>query len=449
MVTGDVLLISVGLDKGAVLALTLALSDRMLDIKLIRQQPDLVRQAIVDKHIHLDLDALLSLDAQHRKSITELESLLKQRNENAKAVPTASPAERPVLIAHGRELGMQIERCKAEQLKTEQALRDLLLLVPQIPADDAPRGVSDADNIEVKRWGVPNPPSFAPRDHVALLKLHGWAELDRIGRIAGSRSYALRGLGALLELSVLRYAADKLIQQGFVLMSVPAFAVEEAFVGSGHFPTGRAEAYHLEDAGKFIAGTSEVTLNYLHSGEILDESELPMRYAGISTCFRKEAGSAGRDVRGLIRVHQFQKVEQYVICKNDPAESARWHAHLLATAEEVLQELELPYRIVECCTGDMGPGKFRMHDIETWIPSEQTYRETHSCSSLHDWQARRSQLRYRNARGEVEFCHTLNNTAAATPRLLVPLLENHQQADGSIKLPAVLRPYLGGREVLS
>ena len=420
----------------------------MLDIKLIRQQPDLVRQAITDKGIKLDLDALLSLDAEHRKSITEVESLLKQRNENAKAVPAASAADRPALIARGRELGAQIESSKAEQLKSEQALRELLLLVPQIPAVDAPRGASDADNVEIKRWGEPTRPAFEPRDHVALLKLHGWAELDRIGRIAGSRSYALRGLGALLELSVLRYAADKLVQKGFTLMSVPSFAVEEAFVGSGHFPTGRAEAYHLEDAGKYIAGTSEVTLNYLHSGEILDESELPIRYAGISTCFRKEAGSAGRDVRGLIRVHQFQKVEQYILCKNDPEESARWHAQLLATAEEVLQELELPYRIVECCTGDMGAGKFRMHDLEAWIPSEQTYRETHSCSSLHDWQARRSQLRYRNAKGELEFCHTLNNTAAATPRLLVPLLENHQQADGSIKLPEVLRPYLGGRAVL-
>jgi seryl-tRNA synthetase len=200
--------------------------------------------------------------------------------------------------------------------------------------------------------------------------------------------------------------------------------------------------------GKFIAGTSEVTLNYLHSGEILSEADLPIRYAGISTCFRKEAGSAGRDVRGLIRVHQFQKVEQYVMCRNDPQESARWHAQLLATAEEVLQELELPYRIVDCCTGDMGSGKVRMNDLEAWIPSEQTYRETHSCSTLHDWQARRANLRYRDARGEIRFCHTLNNTAVATPRLLVPLLENHQQADGSVHLPSVLRAYLGGRETL-
>jgi seryl-tRNA synthetase len=285
-------------------------------------------------------------------------------------------------------------------------------------------------------------------DSSHAITLHGWAELDRIGRIAGSRSYALRGMGAVLELTILRYAADKLVGKGFTLMAVPSFAIEDAFYGSGQFPAGRGEAYRVDDAEKFLSGTSEVTLNYLHAGEILNEADLPIRYGGLSTCFRKEAGSAGRDVRGLIRVHQFQKVEQYVLCRNDPAESARWHAALLATAEEVLQELEIPYRIVDCCTGDMGVGKVRMNDIESWVPSERAYRETHSCSTLHDWQARRSDLRYRDASGDIQFCHTLNNTAAATPRLLVPLLENHQREDGSIRIPPVLRPYLGGRESL-
>jgi seryl-tRNA synthetase len=420
----------------------------MLDIKLIRQQPDLVRQAIADKRVEVNLDALLTLDVEHRKLIVELEELQRQRNENAKLIPATSVQDRPTLIARGRAIGARIDAIKPEMARTESELREALLLVPQIPAPDAPRGASDADNVEVKRWGEPAARAFKLRDHVELLKLHGWAEFERVGRIAGSRSYALRGDGVLLEMSLLRYAVDKLVAKGLVLVSVPSFAVEEAFVGSGHFPTGRGEAYRVEESGKYIAGTSEVTLNYLHSGEILQESDLPIRYGGISTCFRKEAGSAGRDVRGLIRVHQFQKVEQYVLCKNDAAESARWHAQLLATAEEVLQELEIPYRIVECCTGDMGAGKVRMHDVEAWVPSEQTYRETHSCSSLHDWQARRANLRYRDANGDLHFCHTLNNTAIATPRLLVPLLENHQQADGSIRVPLVLRPYLGQRDLL-
>lgn len=421
----------------------------MLDLKLIRQEPDRVRRAMLDKGVTLDLDKLIALDAEVRRQIGELESLQRKRNENAKAIPSTSGAERPAMIARGREIGVRIDAIKPELARIEAELRELLLLVPQIPAEDAPRGTSDKDNVEVKRWKDPGTPEFALRDHVELLKLHGWAELDRIGRIAGSRSYALRGLGVLLEMSLLRFGIDKLVARGFVPMSVPAFAVEDAFVGSGHFPTGRAEAYRVDDGSdKFIAGTSEVTLNYLHSGEILDEAALPIRYAGISTCFRKEAGSAGRDVRGLVRVHQFQKVEQYVSCKNDPAESARWHAELLETAEEVLQELEIPYRVVECCTGDMGPGKVRMHDVEAWVPSERTYRETHSCSSLHDWQARRANLRYRDAQGVVQFCHTLNNTAVATPRLLVPLLENHQEASGSIRVPRALQTYLGGRTVL-
>lgn len=420
----------------------------MLDMKMIRQLPDVVRRAIQDKGVALDLDGLLAVDAEHRRLQSELEGLQRQRNENAQATKLASAAERPPLIQRGRDIGASIDHLKLQVGDAEARLRELLLLVPQIPADDVPRGTSADDNVEIRRWGEISAPSFTPRDHVDLLRMHGWADLDRVGRVAGSRSYALRGLGALLEMSILRYAADKLVGKGFTLMAVPSFAVEDAFYGSGHFPLGRGEAYWIEDAQKFLSGTSEVTLNYLHAGEILKEADLPILYAGLSTCFRKEAGSAGRDVRGLIRVHQFQKVEQYVICRGDPAESARWHAMLLATSEEVLQELEIPYRVVECCTGDMGLGKVRMNDIEAWVPSEQLYRETHSCSTLHDWQARRSSLRYRDEAGEIQMCHTLNNTAAATPRLLVPLLENHQRSDGSIYLPPALRPYLGGRESL-
>ncbi len=421
----------------------------MIDIKLIRQTPDVVRQAIADKHIVLDLDEVIRLDAEVRTRISDLERLQQQRNDNARAIPKASAADRPTLIERGREIGGRIDALKPELARVESELRGLLLLVPQVPAPDAPRGASDKDNVEVSRWGDPQLPAFAVRDHVELLKLHGWAELERIARIAGSRSYALRGQGALLELALLRFAADKLDRRGFTLVTVPSFAIEEAFVGSGHFPASRGEAYWVEDAGKFLTGTSEVTLNYLHSGEIMSHADLPLRYGGISTCFRKEAGSAGRDVRGLIRVHQFQKIEQYVLCTNDAAESARLHAELRATSEEVLQDLEIPYRVVECCTGDMGAGKYRMHDIEAWVPSERGYRETHSCSSLHDWQARRSNLRYRDEQGAVQFCHTLNNTAAATPRLLVPLLENHQREDGSIRVPAALREYVGGHDVFA
>lgn len=420
----------------------------MLDIKLIRQQPELVKQAIRDKHVALDLDELLRVDAEQRRLRTELDELQRQRNQTQAGVKSADPQTRAELIQRGRDLAAKSEETRAKLASVDTQVRELLLLVPQIPAADVPRGASDADNVEVKRWGTPRPKEQWLRDHVELLKLHGWAELDRIAQVAGTRSYALRSWGAVLEMSVLRFAVDKLLGKGFTPLSVPSFVVEEALVGSGHFPAGRGEAYWVDDAKKFLSGTSEVSMNFLHSGEILSEANLPILYCGMSACFRKEAGSAGKDVRGLVRVHQFQKIEQYVLCKNDPEESKRWHTALLSTAEEILQAFEIPYRIVECCTGDMGSGKVRMHDVESWIPSEGRYRETHSCSTLGDWQARRANLRYRDANGDVQFCHTLNNTAVATPRLLVPLLENHQREDGSIAVPAPLRPYLGNREVL-
>ena len=418
----------------------------MLDLKQIRENPDLVKRAITDKRVSLDLDALLSADQQALSLSRALQELQEKRNHNAKAIPKASATERPQLIAEGRRIGDEIAALKPAIDAAEAALRDFLLLVPNIPADSAPRGASEVDNVVVKRVGEPTRFDFAPLDHVALLDKNGWADLARVAKVAGSRSYALKGDGVLLEQSLLRFALDRLVERGFTPVSVPSFANEAAFVGTGHFPTGREQVYHLEADDKYLTGTSEVTLNALHSGEILSEADLPVRYAGISSCFRREAGSAGKDVRGLIRVHQFNKVEQYVMCKNDPEESERWHQTLLEISESILVDLEVPYRVVECCTGDMGLGKYKMFDVESWVPSEKLYRETHSCSNLHDWQARRSDLRYRDAQGKVRYCHTLNNTALATPRFLVPLLENHRRANGSVRLPQKLRPYLGGRE---
>jgi seryl-tRNA synthetase len=420
----------------------------MLDLKQIRENPDLVRRAITDKRVSLDLDALLAADQRALALARTLQELQEKRNGNAKAIPKASAEERPKLIAEGRRIGDEIAAMKPAIDAAEAALRDLLLLVPNIPAESAPRGASEADNVVVKTVGEPTRFDFAPLDHVALLEKNGWAELARVAKVAGSRSYALKGDGVLLEQSLLRFALDRLVERGFTPMSVPAFANEAAFVGTGHFPTGREQVYRIELDDKYLTGTSEVTLNALHSGEILSEAELPVRYAGISSCFRREAGSAGKDVRGLIRVHQFNKVEQYVMCKNDPEESEKWHRTLLEISESILVDLEVPYRVVECCTGDMGLGKYKMFDVESWVPSEKLYRETHSCSNLHDWQARRSDLRYRDAQGKVRYCHTLNNTALATPRFLVPLLENHQQAGGRVRIPAKLRPYLGGRDAL-
>jgi seryl-tRNA synthetase len=417
----------------------------MLDLKQIRENPEQVRRAIAEKRVSLDLDALLTADKNALALSRALQELQEQRNHNAKLIPRASAAERPDLIAEGRRIGDQIAALKPAIDAAEAALGDLLLMVPNIPADSAPRGASELDNVVVKTVGEPTRFDFAPLDHVALLERNGWADLARVAKVAGSRSYALKGDGVLLEQSLLRFALDRLVERGFTLMSVPAFASEAAFIGTGHFPAAREQVYRIELDDQYLTGTSEVTLNAFHSGEILSEADLPVRYAGISACFRREAGSAGKDVRGLIRVHQFNKVEQYVMCKNDPEESERWHQTLLEISASILQDLEVPYRVVECCTGDMGLGKYKMFDVESWVPSENLYRETHSCSNLHDWQARRSDLRYRDALGKVRYCHTLNNTALATPRFLVPLLENHQQANGSVRLPKKLQPYLANR----
>ncbi len=415
----------------------------MLDLKWIRENPEVLKKAIEQKGSSLDVEELLKRDSELVSLKTEIQELQAKRNNHSKKIPKATPEERPVLIEEGKKIGAQIDQLKPELATAEEALNELLYLVPSVPSPEAPVGKNEEDNVEIKRVGEPPQFSFKARDHVELLEVNNWAEFEKIGEVCGSRSYSLKNEMVLLELCVHRLAMDKLMAKGFNLVSMPSLAREKALIGTGHFPEGRDQVYYLPEDDLYLSGTAEVQLNFLHAGEILKESDLPILYAGYSPCFRREAGSYGRDVRGLIRVHQFMKVEQYIVCKNDPVESAKWHQMLLETSEEIVNELELPYRVVECCTGDMGTGKVRMFDVECWVPSEEKYRETHSCSSLHDWQARRTNTRYRDANGKATFCHTLNNTAVATPRILVSLLENHQQVDGSIRLPKSLRPYFG------
>ena len=283
---------------------------------------------------------------------------------------------------------------------------------------------------------------------MSLLEENDWADLARVTKVCGSRTYGLKGRLAFLEQVLWLHAAKRLMADGFQFLGVPSLAAKAAFTNSGYFPFSQEDAFKIPRDHIYLSGTAEIILNGLHSGEILAEADLPLLYAGFSPCFRREAGSGGRDVHGLLRVHQFYKVEQFVICRNDPEESARWHARLLANAEAILADLELPYQVVECSAGDMGAGKVRMNDIETWVPSLRKYRETHSCSTLHDWQARRANVRYRDGDGNVRFVHTLNNTAIATPRILAPLLENHQTSEGRVRLPEALRSYFGGDRYL-
>lgn len=420
----------------------------MFDLKWIRQNPEQVRKAILLKKVQLNLDDLLNADQKLLEIRRRLQLLEEQKNTTAKAVPKASADERKNLILRGKELNTEIENLKPQVQSAEDELEKYLWLMPLLPSPHAPIGISDEENLEVKKWGTPRNFSFKPRDHVELLALNNWADLERVAHVSGTRSYALKNELVLLEMALHRFAMDRLRAKGFTLITVPAVARESAFYGTGHFPTGKDQVYSMNSDSLFLTGTAEVVANSLHSGEILKEADLPILYAAFSPCFRKEAGSSGKDTRGLIRVHQFMKVEQYVICKNDPAESEKWHQEILKTSEELVQALELPYRLMDVCTGDMGPGKFRQYDIEVWVPSEGKYRETHSCSNLQDWQARRTSLRYRDKKDAMNFCHTLNNTAIATPRILVPLLENHQQEDGKVQIPEALRGYLGGAKYL-
>ncbi|MBF0298976.1 MAG: serine--tRNA ligase [Oligoflexia bacterium] len=420
----------------------------MLDLKFIRENQETVRNAIKVKKVALDLDKLLATDKELLAIKIKLQDLQTERNANSKKIPTLPAAEREEFIKRGRAIGDEIEALKPKVNELEENLKAMMWLTPNIPSDKAPVGADEADNVEVKRVGEYRNFDFTPLSHIEILTKNNWVEFERIAEVCGSRSYALKNEMVLLEQAIHRLAMDKLLNKNFTLLSMPSFVREATLYGTGHFPAGKEQVYYLQSDDIYLSGTAEVQLNSLHTGEILDESKLPMKYAGYSACFRREAGSYGKDVKGLIRVHQFTKVEQYIICKNDSEESEKMHAELLATSEEIVTDLELPYRVVECCTGDMGAGKVRMYDVEVWVPSEKKYRETHSCSSLHDWQARRTNLRYRSSDGKVLYCHTLNNTAIATPRILVPLLETHQQKDLSIRVPAKLRNYLGGVEYL-
>jgi seryl-tRNA synthetase len=416
----------------------------MLGLDFIRANREAVERAAGLKNVELDVDALLALDSDVRSLKTEIDALRAERNAISGRFKDAKPEEKAELGRKAREAGARAGELEAQLGEKQAALNALLMRVPNIPWDGAPVGPDESANRVDRTVGEPPKFDFEPLDHVALIERNDWADLSRITQVSGSRTYCLKGRLALLETKLMAWALERIAEAGFTAITVPAIAREAAFLNQGQFPGHREETYEIPADELWLAGTAEVALTSLHSGEIVEGDRLPILYAGYSPCFRREAGSAGKDVRGLLRVHQFVKVEQYVICEADEEQSARWHARLLELAESMLQALEIPYQVVETSTGDMGLGKYRMTDLESWVPSLGKYRETHSCSTLHDWQARRANIRYRGADGKVRFAHTLNNTALASPRILVPLLENHQTADGRVKLPAVLQQLLGG-----
>ena len=416
----------------------------MLGLDFIRTNLEAVERAIIDKGANLDLDALIMVAAEVRHLRTQIDNLRAERNSISASFKDAAPEERAALGAKAKEAGAKAGEYEKRLGEKEDFLNSLLMRVPNIPWEGAPVGPDESFNTVVRQEGAVPQFDFEPLDHVALIEKNDWADLSRIVQVSGSRQYCLKGRLALLETKLMGWALERIADAGFTPITVPSMAREQAFLNQGQFPGHREETYEIPADELWLAGTAEVALTSLHSGEIIEGDKLPILYAGYSPCFRREAGSAGKDVRGLLRVHQFVKVEQYVICEADEAQSATWHARLLELAESMLTALEIPYQVIETSTGDMGLGKFRMNDLESWVPSLGKYRETHSCSTLHDWQARRANIRYRGSDGKVRFTHTLNNTALASPRILVPLLENHQESDGRVKLPKALRGLMGG-----
>jgi seryl-tRNA synthetase len=420
----------------------------VLDIEFIRSHAAEVKAAVKNKRFDVDIDRLLAIDAERRAAITGIDAARQRRNELSAQIPKLPQSERPAAVAEAKALRDKIAGLEEQAAANVAEFEQLMLLVPNPPLPEVPVGDTDEQNVEVRRWGEPPKFAFTPRDHVDLAMSLGLVDFEGPRKYAGSRSFALTGDGVLLELAVLHYALNHVVSKGFTAVAPPVMVRDFAMQGTGFFPLGREDTFAIEKDELFLVGTSEVGLVSLHRDEILDGARLPIRLVGISPCFRREAGAAGRDTRGLYRVYQFQKVEQVVFCENDPKVSAREHQLILGNAEEILRALGIPHRVAIACTGEMGQGQVFKNEIESWMPSRGKYSETHSCSTLHEFQARRSMIRYRDANEKVRYVHTLNNTAIASPRILIPLLENFQQADGSVVIPAPLRPYMGGRERL-
>lgn len=430
----------------------------MVDLKDLRTEPDKYRRGAANKNVAVDIDAILDLDRRQRESQHAFETMRAEQNNASQQIgKLKDPAEKKAAAAKMGELKARVQESEAAAKELATQVTTLLLQVPQPADEDVPVGRDATQNVVVKHWGEKRAFDFKPKGHIELAEKLGMVNFGAGVRLAGSRSYMLLGAGAELHQAILRYAVDTMVQaNGFTAVSVPVLVREEAMLGTGFFPAGREQAYHVSEDNLFLTGTAEVGLTAIHMGETLDEKQLPLKYTAVSTCFRREAGTYGKDTSGLYRVHQFDKVEQVVFCKNDVAESKQWHHTMLGYSEALLQALKLPYRVIQCCTGDIGVKNAAMYDVETWMPSRfdgkddaTGYGETHSASRLYEFQARRLNLRYKDADGKLKFVHTLNNTVVASPRILIPIIENYQNADGSITIPEVLRPYMGGRETIA
>ncbi|NCN06825.1 MAG: serine--tRNA ligase [Candidatus Pacebacteria bacterium] len=418
----------------------------MLDIQFIRDNPEVVKNACKNKQLESSIiDELLAVDEKRRKLQYEVDNLRQTANQNADAVKKevqANGKPSAELIANGKEIKTELQGIEPELKLAEEAFTTLMYSVPNVPADEVPIGKDEEGNVVVRTVGELPKLDFEPKQHHELMEALDLVDTVRAVRIGGFRSYFLKNEGLLLEQAILNYSLKLLRNEGFTAMSAPILVNKEAMEGTGYFPWGKEDHYKTQD-GQILAGTAEVALTAYHMGETLSEADLPVKMVGISPCFRREVGTHGKDTQGIIRVHQFNKVEQVVYTIADEDETQKWHEKMTGYAEQLLHDLGLPYQVLLMCTGDMGAGQRKKYDIETWFPGQNKYRETHSASYFNDFQSRRLGIKYQAKDGTTKHVFTLNNTMAATPRLLAAVIENYQQADGSIIVPEVLQDFVG------
>jgi seryl-tRNA synthetase len=422
----------------------------MIDIKLIRENPEWFKKAAVDKKIPVDIDRLMEVDGELAAVKRELQEIATEKNSLGKSIAKLDGDKKQAAISQLSGLKEQEAGLNEKANSLQPWFDELMMQVAQPADDDVPLGKDDTENVEIRREGEIREFDFEPKDHVQLGLALGIIDIERGVKLAGARNYFLKGDGALLHWAVLRYAMDFMVERGYEPMSVPLLMKDEAMRGTGYYPGSEDQTYQMEKDELSLAGTAEVPLTAYHMGEILKGEELPRKFVAMSSCFRREAGAAGKDTYGLYRIHQFDKVEQVIICENSIEQSNKFHEEILTNAEGVMKALELPYRVAVVCTGDLGRGQAKKYDIEAWMPSRENYCETHSASKFYEFQARRMNLRYKDAKTKKNlFCHTLNNTVIASPRILIPILELYQNADGSVTVPQVLRPYMAGREKIT
>lgn len=423
----------------------------MLDIHLIRENADIVKLGAAKKHIEVDIDRLIAVDNERKQLRQQLDERRAEQNRASQTIALAKGEDKEKLLEAMRHVKEGMAEIEEKHKAVMEEWQKLMLMVPNIPDMTVPEGDSDADNVEVRVWGEKPKFSFTPRDHVELMTNLGMADFERGAKVAGFRGYFLKGDGALLQFGIMQFLQNHFVQKNakgdtWTPMVVPSLVRREGFMGTGYLPQSEEDLYKTQDA-EYLAGTGEVATMAYHLDETLEKSQLPLKYFAFSPCFRREIGAHGKDTKGLVRVHEFYKFEQVVLCEASHEESVRLHEELTENAEEILRILNIPYHVVVNCGGDLGLGQVKKYDIEAWMPGENKYRETHSSSYFHDFQTRRLNIRYRDEDGSLKFAHSLNNTALAMPRFLAVLVENYQQEDGTIRVPEALVPYVG-KEIL-